>query len=151
MTIAKGRRPKPPEKRFWTRIDPCRTDGCMIWTGGLDSHGYGQFWDGTHNVRVHRWAYEHFVGPIPLGLQIDHVRKRGCESRACTEPTHLEPITGRENTLRGSTTPAKNAIKTHCIRNHEFTTKNTYITSKGWRMCLACSRVRYHEKRGRHA
>ncbi|MGH1522875.1 HNH endonuclease signature motif containing protein [Leifsonia sp. L25] len=70
--------------------------GCLLWTGPLDKDGYGvaSFEGRTH--RAHRLSYETYVGPIPDGMQLDHV----CETRACVRPEHLEPVTNFENTVR---------------------------------------------------
>ena len=77
---------------------------CWIWTGACNSVGYGHMrWNGRH-VFVHRLAYELSVGPIPQGLEIDHVAERGCVSRACCNPAHLEPVTHAENVRRGRLT-----------------------------------------------
>lgn len=71
---------------------------CWVWQGGL-SNGYGIQWDAAARttVKAHRRMYELHVGPIPKGLQIDHL----CRNRACVNPAHLEPVTNRENTVRG--------------------------------------------------
>ena len=75
-------------------------DGCLIWGGYIDKkNGYGQLVTPEGNrYRAHRLVYEHCVGPIPDRMVIDHL----CRNRACVEPTHLEPVTHRENTLRGA-------------------------------------------------
>lgn len=72
-------------------------DGCWIWTGTLDNHGYGQVAIGGGRItRVHRVVYRLLVGPIPDGMEPDHL----CRARACARPDHLEPVTHRENMRR---------------------------------------------------
>jgi len=73
--------------------------GCLLWTGALTWNGYGNFMlPDRSNVRVHRLMYEWFAGPIPDGMQIDHL----CRVRRCASPAHLEPVTCQENLLRGA-------------------------------------------------
>lgn len=99
---------------------------------------------------AHRAAHELFIGPIPEGFTIDHVRARGCQHRHCVNPAHLEAVTHRENTMRGDTLAAANAAKTRCIHDHPFNEKNTYVAPDGKRACRACRRAvdrRYRERR----
>lgn len=113
-------------ERFWAKVDKSAgPDACWRWTGGTFNHGYAQFWFEGRNVLAHRFAYELCIGPIPDGATIDHVRARGCRFTDCVNPAHLEPVTMRENLLRGDTFQAANAAKTHCIHGHEFTPENT--------------------------
>lgn len=74
--------------------------GCWLWTASLTHNGYGKFWVDGAVVRAHRWIYEQLVGPIPDGLHLDHVHERGCRSRRCVNPAHLEPVTNEENQRR---------------------------------------------------
>ena len=122
--------PKPP--RFWENVD--KTAECWFWTAALDQDGYGKCRrDGVK--RAHRVAYEELVGPIPNGLSLDHL----CRNRACVRPDHLEPVTNRENLMRGATFAALNAAKTHCPQGHEYTDENTCRKSNGSRICRTCS------------
>jgi len=91
-------------ERFDAKWTPEPNTGCWLWTASTNKNGYGQFRfgsqvDGTRTmVLAHRWAYEHLVGPIPEGLQLDHL----CRAPWCVNPEHLEPVTSRENTVRGN-------------------------------------------------
>lgn len=117
---------------------------CWIWQLGLTVKGYGRCRLNGH-LRSHRASYEAFVGPIPGGLQIDHL----CRIKSCCNPDHLEPVTNRENVIRGLAacgfvprSPRKNK-PTHCTRGHEYTPENTAIVSRGrykGRQCRACAR-----------
>lgn len=107
--------------------------GCWLWTAYLDKKGYGRLrWQGK-GCKAHRLVYELLVGPIPAGLQIDHL----CRVRNCVNPAHMEPVTLAENVRRG-TSGAINRTKTHCPKGHEYTADNTY-THKGKRACKACA------------
>lgn len=132
------------EERFWAKVDKNgpvpeyapHLGPCWPWTAGGDGNGYGYFRVGAKRVLAHRFVYELLVGPIPEGLQIDHL----CRVRACCNPDHLEAVTQRENLLRGAGHPAVNAAKTHCVNGHEFTPENTYVWHGG-RHCRACRRA----------
>lgn len=116
---------RPTAERFWRLVN--RSGACWLWLGSATSQGrYGGFKvrgdDGKWRTKLaHRVAYELEVGPISAGLVIDHL----CRNQHCVNPSHLEPVTIRENTLRGVGPTAINAHRTHCTNGHEFTEKNT--------------------------
>ena len=100
---------------------------------------YGQFSVGKQKgISAHRASYELFNGPIPAGLTVDHL----CRNTRCVNPAHLEAVTQRVNTLRGTGPIAVNAAKTHCDHGHELTDANTYIDKRGARCCRPCQRAK---------
>lgn len=114
-------------------IDP--ETNCLLWTGSVDRHGYGR----SGGNSIHRRMYEWFVGPIPEGLQLDHL----CRVRNCANPAHLEPVTCQENLRRSDEThAARNRAKTHCAAGHPYDAANTYSRTRpgGGRDCRACQR-----------
>lgn len=92
------------EIRFWERVKKLRTR-CWEWQGGKDQNGYGHFSVEGRAIPAHRFAYESRVGPIPRGLVIDHT----CRNPSCVRPSHLEPVTPRENWRRGFSPTARAA------------------------------------------
>lgn len=125
----------PIRERFMRHVD---TSGdCWLWTGSKDRAGYGRF-SVSASLRAQsaaRVSYELFVGPIPEGMTIDHVAARGCTSRACVNPQHLEPVTQGENVMRSPTSSSgRNIRKTRCPRGHVYDTKRP----DGSRRCSIC-------------
>ncbi len=131
-------------ERFTAKVEIDSETGCWTWTGSR-SHGYGQVWAGRRSRaghpqpdRAHRVSYRLLVGDIPSGLTLDHL----CRNRACVNPAHLEPVTNRENVLRGAGTSAQNARKDTCHKGHPFDEANTTYLLRGGRLCKACARHR---------
>lgn len=145
-----GRPPVPEYQRFFQAVLK-QPSGCWEWQRGLDKDGYGRIkigssLDGTRRtVKAHRWSYEHHVGPIPEGMQIDHL----CRNRRCVNPAHLEPVTGLENAQRGL-----RKTKPHCKNGHLLAGANLYIRpGSGHRTCKICNRrsIRHRQLRTKYA
>lgn len=105
--------------------------GCLRWVGAHIKSGYGHIGVEGKARSVHRVSYEVFKGPIPEGLEIDHL----CHVCDCFNPEHLEAVTRAENIRRSSNQTGVNMRKTHC--KHEFSEPNT-LYSSGGRICRTC-------------
>jgi hypothetical protein len=138
------RRMRDTAERFWSHVD---TSGdCWLWTGSLNGFGYARFSVTIAprrriNYGAHVWAWEQEHGPVPAGLELDHL----CRNRRCVNPAHLEAVSHQENVLRGVTLAASNLLKTHCPQGHPYSPENTYVLHHGngtQRQCKTCSNAR---------
>lgn len=123
-------------------------NGCWIWTAARNAYGYGIIRLNGKHFMTHRFMYESHNGPIPEGLDLDHL----CRVRCCINPEHLEAVSRKTNLLRGTTVTARNAAVTHCPRGHEYTEANTGRTRRGSRYCKRCNVDRvsaYQREHGR--
>lgn len=86
----------PVRERILAKV---RLEGdCWIFTGSKTYHGYPRIIIGSTQVHfAHRVMWELKNGPVPDGLELDHL----CRNRACVNPDHLEPVSHRENCMRG--------------------------------------------------
>ncbi len=125
-------------------------DGCWWWMGATKGNGYGVASSFGRLAPVHRLSYEVFVGPIPDGLEIDHLCHtndltcnvgHACPHRRCVNPDHLEAVTHLENMRRGYW-----ARITHCPKGHAYDATNTAVSRAG-RRCRACDRINHAVRR----
>jgi hypothetical protein len=127
------RRERLPD--FWDRVK--KTDTCWLWMGSSSDAQYGNFQREGRLYLAHRYAYEQVRGPIPVGLELDHL----CRRPRCVNPDHLEAVTPQVNQHRGMSPSGINARKTHCAKGHPFATYGKYQqTGKraGRRRCGLC-------------
>jgi HNH endonuclease/T5orf172 domain len=98
--------------------------------------GYGGFTLNGRKIGAHKAAHLMFVGPVPEGWHVDHVRDRGCVNRDCVWWEHLEAVPARENLRRGDIWKPR----AYCKWGHELTPDNLYWTGpdKKWRRCKIC-------------
>ncbi len=127
-----------------------KSDGCWLWTGYLTRGGYGRLYIGSYRYEyTHRLAYEEAVGPIPDGLELDHL----CRNHACCNPAHLEAVTHRENIRRGAgpdhcrRLSAAKSARPACPRGHLWTEANTYTRPSGRRYCRTCVGLKIAQRR----
>ena len=146
--MRRGKSPIPAFDRVMRRVVVDADTGCWLFTGSTNAGGYGQIELPPENghrrgTTTHRVVYETLVGPVPSGLELDHVRERGCRHRHCCNPAHLEPVTSRENTLRGDGPAAQRARQTHCKRGHDLNDPTVaYRNRHGQRVCRWCRNIR---------
>ena len=135
--------PRPAADRFWPKVDKngpiWHGTPCWVWLAATNGDGYGAF--GNPQRGAHRFAYELLVGPIPMGLELDHL----CRNRLCVNPVHLELVTTQENIRRGQGGQHQ-AIKMNCPKGHPYDLINTRF-HKGRRFCRQCNLERpLHDK-----
>lgn len=118
----------PPESRFWSKVD--KTATCWNWTGARDPNGYGRFGiRGRRLALAHRFAYELVNGTVPGALFLDHL----CRNPSCVNPDHLEPVTHRENVMRG-VVPNRGM----CRKGLHPMTPETWVKNGKAMTCLLC-------------
>lgn len=140
--------------RFMEKVNV--TDGCWEWTAGTNRPRgrvgcYGMFFEiaarkTAKQVTAHRFAYQQFVGPIPVGYEIDHL----CKNTLCVNPAHLEAVTHQVNVLRSNSFSAIHARKTACPKGHLYDAANTYVAPGGARQCKACRRFQVRRWQEKH-
>lgn len=116
--LTEPQRAMAAEDRFWSKVDKSAGPlGDWPWTAGKTGQGYGQFFVDGEKWLAHRYAYLLRHGSVSEYLQIDHVRERGCRSRLCVNPAHLEAVTLAENVRRAQVgRRAENGVKTRAHR-----------------------------------
>lgn len=130
-------------ERFWVKVD--RSESCWMWTAATNAYGYGYFRTPAGTRVAHRIAYELLVGPIPDGLQLDHL----CRSRRCVNPQHLDPVTQAENLRRGLQ-GALRQPSAKCPKDHDYGDGTQKTATGRRRLCRTCRRAtqqRYEDRK----
>lgn len=139
VRVPQPRRIRPFEERFYAKVLCDIATHCWLWMGYRRKLGYGGIGRsraGNGMALAHRVAYELEVGPIPYGLEVDHL----CRNPPCVNPSHLEPVTSAENLRRAALATGIRQGATHCPQGHPYDAENTVIAANGWRQCRECNR-----------
>lgn len=105
-----------------------------LFTGSVNSDGYGKTWDGSRTVLAHRVAWTLDAGvQIPDGLTVDH----RCHVLLCCNPEHLQLLANVDNARKNL-----QGVKTHCPSGHPYDGENLFVDRRGHRRCRACARAR---------
>lgn len=131
-------------ERFWPKVIE-DANGCWVWTGNRTKDGYARFSvRGGLTIPAYRWAYEQMVGPIPDGLEPDHL----CLNKACVNPEHIEPVTREVNVQRALFVKHGSSAE-FCPNGHPRTPENRVqrkrprgITGE----CKVCNRERMRQR-----
>lgn len=116
-------------------VDHGYSSPCWVSNRATQPNGYTKIGYQNRTYLTHRVSYAAFVGPVPDGLVLDHL----CRVRACVNPDHMEPVTTRENLVRGHTRTARQVAATHCPQGHAYDEANTYWRrDRLGRMCRLC-------------
>lgn len=133
----------PVERTLSALVIDEATD-CWIFLGATDARGYGIAGrgGGSRSTLAHRLIYEAWRGPVPDGLELDHL----CRNPLCCNPDHLEPAAAAARTAasRGPEAAA-------CRNGHEYTPENTWRAPDGTRRCLTCRRANWKRANDRRA
>jgi hypothetical protein len=114
--------------------------GCIEWQRGRVGGAYGKIWHEKRHHLVHRLAYKTLVCDVPDDMALDHL----CRNPICFNTEHLEPVTHRENALRGVGASAHNAAKKRCRSGHLLEGENVRAEATPYgttRRCKECSRA----------
>ena len=88
----------PVMERFFQKVE--KTENCWNWTGFVNVR-YGRMRVNGIKIYAHRFSYEKFVGPIPSGMEVDHI----CLNYICVNPDHLRLVTRKQNMEHQSDRP----------------------------------------------
>jgi hypothetical protein len=129
-------------RRFWAKVQ--KTDTCWLWTAAKNPDGYGRFGVGQTLIYPHRLIAAVTYGPIPTDMVVDHL----CRVPSCVRPDHLEVVTMRENTTRGTSPTWRAHITGICKRGHSLATHGYYrLGTRQIAACRECSREKKRQAR----
>ena len=113
-------------ERFWAKVD--KTGGCWNWTAHKTETGYGKVRVNGVIKSAHRHAWELLRGPIPDGMEIDHL----CHNRSCVNSDHLRVCDHSTNGANRSGPPSDNTSGYRGVSWHKGTRRwAVNVTIKG--------------------
>lgn len=113
-----------PEEIIEERTE--RSGSCLVWLGSRNEYGYARPRIEGVKVYAHRWAWEQEHGPIPAGMDVDHI----CHNRACVNTRHLRLASRAQNAAnrRGANTESRTGFRN--VRKHG-SGYQAYVHSQG--------------------
>jgi len=129
------------DESFWSKVDA--RGPCWEWRTAESGH-YGEAPRAYRGISrlAHRVSYTILVGPIPVGLVLDHI----CRNPRCVNPDHLEPVTQGTNFRRGYHRSAVAHRGGVCVAGHLMTPENTMVRGRK-KTCRECNRQWQREYR----
>lgn len=132
---------KSLEELFWAKVE--KSDSCWVWNGAVSKNGYGNFITAYNRGRTslpHRLSLEFAGVEINEGMVVDHT----CRNRRCVNPSHLEPVSQKENVLRERAANGESRVfrnqnsgKEFCVHGH-----SDWRIEPNRRTCMTCKRNR---------
>jgi len=121
--------------RFWTKVN--KTDGCWLWTGGLNKDGYGTFSFYGPIIAVHRIVWMLVKSEIPKGLNVLHK----CDIRNCLNPDHLYLGTQKDNRRDADIRGRTNLPKGSAHPNAKLTEAQVILIRTEWKPWIYTARM----------
>ncbi|MFE0413609.1 HNH endonuclease signature motif containing protein [Streptomyces tendae] len=132
------------------RLDGRRIRGRWL-KGSPNSKGYltvHLYRDGRYTKGVHVLVAEAFHGPRPAGQVVRHLNGDPSDNRASNLTYGTQSENTRDAVRHGTHGMAR---RTHCPNGHPLEGDNLRPDRSGFRLCLACDRVRARVRRSRAA
>ncbi len=133
----------PVKERLMNKTvqDPEGT-GCWIWTGHVNSKGYGSIRVERNTQLVHRVAWTEYKGPIPEGLCVLHK----CDNPACWNLEHLFLGTTQDNTkdmmAKGRNAPHQGQSNPYAVLNDDKVREIHRLLQQGVRLTDIANKFR---------
>ena len=137
--MARLNAPVDPLRVRLDRFLELQSNGCLLFTGCVQSRGYGSLGDGVRTVLAHKLAWETTNGKVPEGFRLLHM----CHEKLCCEPEHMRLLARSEHGRRSM------EFITHCARGHLRTPLTSETRKNGRVRCICCSRVEKLMQAGR--
>ncbi|HBD4848189.1 TPA: HNH endonuclease [Shigella flexneri] len=140
MEVQIRKRGDDPE-RFWQKVS--KSESCWEWNAFRDRAGYGRFEVHGSPRLAHRVSFEREFGPIPDGLEVDHL----CHNPPCVRPDHLRLATrsGNSQNMSGARIDSRSGVRGVRQRESGRWQAEAHINKKRVSIGLFDSKEQAHE------
>jgi hypothetical protein len=126
-----------PLERFWKMARKLPSENaCWAWIGKRNKQGHPRFYFNNRIGLAHRFAYEEWIGDIPVGWDLHHV----CGNPWCVNPSHLKPLPHGAHT-KYHAPMIQHPTREYCIRGHPLTPDNRMANGGKNTWCRECRRM----------